>query len=71
MYTMNFQEKENEKVIETLTSRIEGRYSLYDILHPESGEVVLGAGEYINTEIAEHFESIGIELVTIRSVLTC
>ena len=63
--------KDNENVIETLTSRIVGRYSLYAITDPISDEIILGAGEYITPEIADSIEKAGIEKVTIRSVLTC
>ncbi len=63
--------KDNEKVIESLASRIHGRYSLYDIIHPVTDELIVGTGEYITDAIAEKVEYIGIERVTIRSVLTC
>ena len=63
--------KDNEKVIETLASRIAGRFSLYDIVHPVSDEVIVEAGGFINEKMAEYIESEGIETVTIRSVLTC
>ena len=63
--------KDNEKIIETLSSRIQGRYTLHDIHHPETDEIILPAGEYITDRIADHIDEIGIEMVTIRSVLTC
>jgi len=63
--------KENEKVIQTLSDRIRGRYSLHDIVHPVTDEIILPMGEYISEDIANTIESIGIETVTIRSVLTC
>ena len=63
--------KDNEKIIESLSSRIEGRYTLHDILHPVTDEVLLKSGEYISPKIARHIEEEGIEAVTIRSVLTC
>lgn len=63
--------KENEKVIETLSARIIGRYTLHDVVHPVTDDLILGAGEYISPEIAEVIEEVGIEMVTIRSVLTC
>ncbi len=62
---------ENDKIVETLASRIEGRYTLHDIYHPETEELILKAGEFINAAIAERIDEIGIEEVTIRSVLTC
>ncbi len=63
--------KDQDKIIESLSSRIQGRYTLYDIYHPETDEVMLPAGEYISQDIANSIDENGIELVTIRSVLTC
>ncbi|MEM6697730.1 MAG: DNA-directed RNA polymerase subunit beta', partial [Bacteroidota bacterium] len=63
--------KDNEKIVEDLAARIEGRYTLYDITHPVTDELILGAGEYISEEKAHYIDDEGIEAVTIRSVLTC
>ncbi|HKK76512.1 MAG TPA: DNA-directed RNA polymerase subunit beta' [Saprospiraceae bacterium] len=63
--------KDNDKVVESLSSQINGRYALYDIAHPVTDEVIVKAGEYINTRDAEYIENEGIETVYIRSVLTC
>jgi len=63
--------KDNEKIIQGLAARIEGRYSLHDIYHPVTEEVILKAGEYIDMPVAKYIEEEGIEMVTIRSVLTC
>lgn len=63
--------KENENVIETLSSRIVGRFTLHNITHPITDEIILEAGEYISESIAKAVETAGIETVTIRSVLTC
>ncbi|HRK81976.1 MAG TPA: DNA-directed RNA polymerase subunit beta' [Saprospiraceae bacterium] len=63
--------KDNEKVIEPLSSRIEGRYTLHDIVHPETDAVILKAGEFIDGKASEYIEKVGVESVTIRSVLTC
>jgi DNA-directed RNA polymerase subunit beta' len=63
--------KDNENVIETLTSRIVGRFCLHTIADPVTDEVIIEAGEYISPEIADKIEAAGIEKVTIRSVLTC
>ena len=62
---------DNEKVIENLASRIIGRFSLHNILHPLTEEPILLAGEYIDDKTAHNIEKLGIESVTIRSVLTC
>ncbi len=63
--------KEGEKIIVNLSDRIKGRYSLYDILHPGADEVLVGAGEYIDENIAKKIDALEIETLTIRSVLTC
>ncbi len=63
--------KDNEKIIESLASRIEGRYSLEDVLDPVTDEVIVEEGEYISSKVARKIEDAGIETVTIRSVLTC
>ncbi|MEY3051843.1 MAG: hypothetical protein RLY31_1628 [Bacteroidota bacterium] len=63
--------KDNEKIIDPLFNRIQGRYTLHDIFHPVTDEPVLKAGEYIDEPMAHRIEEMGIETVTIRSVLTC
>lgn len=63
--------KDNDKVIEGLVSRIAGRFTLHDIVHPVSDELILKAGDFIDNRTAEYIEEEGVEMVTIRSVLTC
>jgi DNA-directed RNA polymerase subunit beta' len=63
--------KDNEKIIVSLAQRIQGRFTLYDVYHPVSDELILNAGDYITEPIAEYIETEGIESITIRSVLTC
>jgi DNA-directed RNA polymerase subunit beta' len=63
--------KDNEKIVESLASRIDGRFTLHDIYHPVSDELILAAGEYIDSKTAAYIEEEGVESVTIRSVLTC
>ncbi|MBK8955871.1 MAG: DNA-directed RNA polymerase subunit beta' [Saprospiraceae bacterium] len=62
---------DNDKVIENLSSRIVGRFTLHDIVNPNTDEIILSAGDYINDKVANLIEELGIEMVTIRSVLTC
>ena len=63
--------KDNEKVIQNLADRISGRFTLHEITHPVTDEIILKAGEYIDEKTAAYIEDEGIETVTIRSVLTC
>ena len=55
--------KDNEKVIESLAARIEGRYSLHDVLDPVTDEVLVGAGEYITQEKSALIEERGLEAI--------
>ncbi len=63
--------KDNEDIIEPLSDRIEGRTSLYDVTHPLTDEIIARAGEEISADVAKKIEETGIEVVEIRSVLTC
>ncbi|MBN1232284.1 MAG: DNA-directed RNA polymerase subunit beta' [Candidatus Coatesbacteria bacterium] len=63
--------KEGEDVIESLAERIAGRYSLEDIYHSITDELLVEAGQEITEEIAQSIEDANIQIVKIRSVLTC
>ncbi|MEZ4919097.1 MAG: DNA-directed RNA polymerase subunit beta' [Saprospiraceae bacterium] len=63
--------KEGDKVVQQIGARIKGRYSLYDVYHPETDEILVAAGDYISEDLAMQIEEAQIETVTIRSVLTC
>jgi DNA-directed RNA polymerase subunit beta' len=63
--------KKNEEVVETLYDRILGRTSLHDIYHPQSGELIIAAGDELTEEVSHFIEDSPVENVEIRSVLTC
>ena len=63
--------KDNEDIVEPLYDRILGRTSLHNVYDPISEELIIGAGEHIDEEVAKRIEESGIEAVEIRSVLTC
>ncbi len=63
--------KEGETVIEPLSERIAGRVALEDVVHPETGEILVHEGEEISDEKAKEIEEAGIEAVHVRSVLRC
>ncbi len=58
-------------IIEKLSHRISGRYSINDVIDEKTGEILVNAGEMISPDQAEAVEKAGIEKVLIRSVLTC
>jgi DNA-directed RNA polymerase subunit beta' len=63
--------KEGNEIIEPLSERLSGRYSAQDIVHPETGEVIVKCDEYMNATLAEKVEKAGVKKVKIRSVFTC
>ena len=63
--------KNNDEVIATLYERILGRVSVHDIIHPQTGELLVNGGEEITEDIAKRIQESPIESVEIRSVLTC
>ncbi len=63
--------KEGEEVIESLRDRILGRVTLEDVYDPITGDLLVKAGEEINEEASARIDESGIEMVRIRSILTC
>ena len=63
--------KDNEDIIEPLSDRIEGRTSLHNVYDLQTDQLLVAAGEEITSFIAQKIEDSGIEMVEIRSVLTC
>ncbi|MCQ3035157.1 MAG: DNA-directed RNA polymerase subunit beta' [Bacilli bacterium] len=58
-------------VIVKLEDRLIGRYALNDIVHPETGEVLVKGNTMINEEQAAAIKKAGITKVTIRSLFGC
>ncbi|MGB4205744.1 MAG: DNA-directed RNA polymerase subunit beta' [Bacteroidales bacterium] len=63
--------KKSEEVVETLYDRILGRVTLHDVHHPNTGELIIAAGNELTEDICRIIEESPIESVEIRSVLTC
>jgi DNA-directed RNA polymerase subunit beta' len=62
---------EGGEVIAPLSERILGRSAAVDINDPLGGKTLVKAGEIIDEEKVELVERAGIDVVLIRSVLTC
>ena len=58
-------------VIASIGERILGRTAAEDIVHPETGEVLVAKGHLIDEADVEKVEKAGVEQAKIRSVLTC
>ena len=63
--------KNNDEVVASLGERILGRVSVHDIIDPQTGEIIVAAGEEIKDAAADRIDASPIESVEIRSVLTC
>ncbi|KYH31299.1 DNA-directed RNA polymerase subunit beta' [Clostridium tepidiprofundi DSM 19306] len=63
--------REGNEIIESLSERLTGRYTAEDVIDPDTGEILIGKNEYIDINMAEKIEELGIKQVKIRSVFTC
>ncbi|MDP2956860.1 MAG: DNA-directed RNA polymerase subunit beta' [Longimicrobiales bacterium] len=63
--------KEGEDIIEPLADRIVGNVALEDVYDPIDGEMLVEGGVLIDEEMADAVDDAGIQMVKIRSVLTC
>ncbi|VDB00917.1 DNA-directed RNA polymerase beta' subunit [Olavius algarvensis spirochete endosymbiont] len=63
--------KDGEEIVESLSDRIMGCFTLERVKHPITGEVLVNVNEEITDEIAFVIEELGIESVRVRTVLTC
>ena len=63
--------KDGNELIEDLYDRLVGRYLLEDVLHPETGEIVLEKSKMIMEEDADRIIKAGVTRTQIRSILNC
>jgi len=63
--------KKSEEIVESLAERIIGRVSLEDVVDPLTDEVYVAGGELITEDIANRIDASPIEVVEVRSPLTC
>jgi DNA-directed RNA polymerase subunit beta' len=62
---------EGGEVIEALSVRILGRTILEDALDPVTGDVVYKEGTLLDEGMVKDLETVGVDRILIRSVLTC
>ena len=63
--------KNGDEVIASLYERILGRVSVHDVVNPSTGEIMVAAGEEITEAKAKAIDESPLEMIEIRSVLTC
>ena len=62
---------EGGEVIESLRDRILGRVTAIEVLHPETQQMVVPAGEMLDEDIIDMLELEGVDEVKVRTALTC
>jgi len=62
---------ENGEVIQKLTERVLGRFSVEDVVDPFTKEVIVPGGEMISEKHLDIIDHAGVERIKIRSVLSC
>ncbi len=63
--------KDGEEIVESLSDRITGCFTLEQVKHPITGEILVDVNQEVTDELAAEIEDLGIESVRVRTVLTC
>ena len=63
--------KDGEQIVQPLRERILGRVTVDDVFDPQTQAQICVAGTLIDEEISARIEESGIDIIVIRSVLTC
>src|SRR5690554_3079232 len=62
---------EGGDIIAALGERVLGRVLIRDVVHQESGDVLVEAGTMLDEKMVERLETMGIDEVHVRSAITC
>ena len=63
--------KDGNQIIEKMQERLLGRFSIEDVFHPETKELIVDKDTMITESMAEEIIKAGIEKLKVRSVLGC
>ena len=63
--------RDGNEMIEPFTERLMGRYPVEDVLHPETGELLVSKDKMMNESDAKKIVNAGITKLKIRSILNC
>ena len=62
---------QDRDVADSLGERVHGRFALHPIIHPQTGEIIVDAGQLIADAEAGAIDDAGLESVQVRSPVTC
>ena len=63
--------KDGNQIIEKMQERLIGRFSIENVIDPETNEIIVDTDTMITEDIAEKIISAGIQKLKVRSVLGC
>ncbi len=63
--------RDGNEMIEPFSERLIGRYPVEDVLHPETGELLVSKDKMMNESDAKKIMDAGITKLKIRSILNC
>jgi len=63
--------RDGNEMIEPFSERLMGRYPVFDVLHPETGELLVSKDKMMNEADAKKIIDAGITKLKIRSILNC
>ncbi|MBQ7937649.1 MAG: DNA-directed RNA polymerase subunit beta' [Oscillospiraceae bacterium] len=63
--------REGNEMIEPMSERLIGRYSVEDVLHPETGELLVSKDKMMDEDDAKKIVDAGITELKLRSILNC
>ena len=63
--------KDGNQIIEKMQERLLGRFSIEDVIHPETKKIIVDKNTMITEAMAEEIVKAGIEKLKVRSVLGC
>ncbi len=62
---------EGGEVIESLRDRVLGRTVAEDVVHPETRETLVPAGEMLDEDLIDEIELLGVDEIKVRTALNC
>lgn len=62
---------EGGEVIQALRDRVLGRVTAVDVLNPDTREVAIPAGTLIDEDLCDKIDELGIDMIKVRTPLTC
>ena len=62
---------EGGEVIESLRDRVLGRTVIDEVIHPETRQVIVPAGEMLDEDSLDEIESSGVDEIKVRTALNC